>query len=171
MNEEQGTETNCTAEYGQSFEKQSRSIKWPCLKWKLGCFILSKTHSYWKKKIIPAWVIVTTYWCISEERADWLRNWQFRRFSWFYNVMYSFWYSKLFSVSLSVYLRKKLSLESVLFWSFWIIAIETFRVTKICQKIVYIWTVFSKYFLNQYRYSRNQGIVGNLVERQIFLKS
>ena len=30
--------------------------------------------------------------------------------------------------------------------------------------------VFSKYFLNQYRYSRNQGIVGKLVEREIFLK-
>ena len=45
-------------------------------------------------------------------------------------------------------------------------------VTEVCQKIVYIWTVFSKYFLNQYkyRYSRNQGIVGKLVERQIFLK-
>ena len=60
MNEERGPETNCTAEYGQSFEKQSRSIKWPCLKWKLGCFILSKTHSYCKKKVILAGVIVTT---------------------------------------------------------------------------------------------------------------
>ena len=28
----------------------------------------------------------------------------------------------------------------------------------------------SKYFLNQHRYSRNQGIIGKLVERQIFLK-
>ena len=61
MNEERRQETNCTAEYGQSFEKQSRSIKWPCLKWKLGCFILPKTHSYCKKKVIPAGVIVTTY--------------------------------------------------------------------------------------------------------------
>ena len=30
--------------------------------------------------------------------------------------------------------------------------------------------VFSKYFLKQYRYSRNYGIVGKLVGRQIFLK-
>ena len=30
--------------------------------------------------------------------------------------------------------------------------------------------VFTKYFLNQHRYSRNQGIVGKLVEREIFSK-
>ena len=41
---------------------------------------------------------------------------------------------------------------------------------KVCQKIVYVSMVFSKYFLNQHRHSRNQGIVGKLVERQIFLK-
>ena len=58
MNEERGLETKGTAEYGQSFEKQSGSIKWPCLEWKLGCFILSKTHSYCKKKVTPVGVIV-----------------------------------------------------------------------------------------------------------------
>ena len=59
MNEERGPETNCTAEYELSFEKQSRNIKWQCVKWKLSCFILSKPHSYCKKKVIPAGVILS----------------------------------------------------------------------------------------------------------------
>ena len=42
--------------------------------------------------------------------------------------------------------------------------------TKVCQKIVYVSTVLSKYFPNQDRYSRNQDIVRKLVQRQIFLK-
>ena len=42
--------------------------------------------------------------------------------------------------------------------------------TKVCQKIVYVWTVLSKYFPNQGRYSRNQDLVRKLVERRIFLK-
>ena len=41
---------------------------------------------------------------------------------------------------------------------------------KVCQKVVYVRKVFGNYFLNQYRYSRNQDIVGKLAERQIFLK-
>ena len=53
-----GPESNCTAEYEWSFEKQSRNVKWPCLKWKLGCFILSKSHSYCTKEVILAGVIV-----------------------------------------------------------------------------------------------------------------
>ena len=47
---------------------------------------------------------------------------------------------------------------------------DLLTLTKVCQKIVYVRTVFSKYFPNQDRYSRNQDIVKTLVERQIFLK-
>ena len=50
MNEERSPETNCTAEYGQSFEKQSRSIKWPCLKWKLVVLFYPKHRAIAKRK-------------------------------------------------------------------------------------------------------------------------
>ena len=53
IHEDGGPETNCTAKYELSFKKQHSNIKWPWFKW--------KPHSYCKKKVIPAGVIVTTH--------------------------------------------------------------------------------------------------------------
>ena len=85
--------------------KNNRIIKkWPWLNWKMGCFISAKKHSYCKKKDIPARVIVTTCWCVSEEPADRCRSWQSQAI--FYNFNISFQCCRRFWISLSVYLRK-----------------------------------------------------------------